>query len=339
MAGITYRPPTYGAAARFAQIMYGLQQRPLGWSLEAMSEDLRLHPRTIARYAGCLTKDVEDNEGRPLIILEERYGKPHLRLAAKPVEPLDLNASLALSLYAATTLLRFTRGSRLYASLEAALQKALGRLSPGDRMKLMSLERKIHYVPDGPKDYSNKAIVLERVVEGLLHQRRLKVKYTSLSGGTWESLVHPYSLMMYKRGLYIIGHSEKHGDVRYLAIERIDEASITDAVFNYPVGYRPGDYTDGCFGIIDGDPVDVSIRFKKGADALITGRVWHPTQKITRLKNGDLRLTMRVRGTDELLPWVMSHGPYAKVEAPAELRSAVKDWLAGMKRGYRFSGP
>ncbi|MBI2889272.1 MAG: WYL domain-containing protein [Nitrospirae bacterium] len=44
---------------------------------------------------------------------------------------------------------------------------------------------------------------------------------------------------------------------------------------------------------------------------------------------------VRVRGTDELLPWVMSHGPYAKVEAPAELRSAVKGWLAGMSKYYR----
>ncbi|MBI2889268.1 MAG: WYL domain-containing protein [Nitrospirae bacterium] len=85
--------------------------------------------------------------------------------------------------------------------------------------------------------------------------------------------------------------------------------------------------------------VDVSFRLRKGADALITGRVWHPTQKITRLKNGDLLLTMRVRGTDEVLPWVMSHGPHAKVEAPAELRAAVKDWLTGMRKSYRFSGP
>lgn len=331
-----YRKPTYSAGLRLARIVAELPGRPLGWSLEGIADELGVHAKTAARYARALA-DLTDGEGLPLIVSEKKWEKTVLRFAARGSGRGDPTSSAIVSLHVAILLLRFVRGSSLHRPLEEALQKALDGLSPTERRALTSFETKIHYVSEGPKDYAPQAGLIDRILYAVVHQRKLALAYLSpfQPEGSWKAFYHPYTLMLYKRGLYLIGHSERHEQVRTLAVERIRDATVTEHVFDVPTGYSPGAHTEGCFGIVSGDAVEVVIRFKKWTKPLLIGRQWHPTQQFKTMAGGDIRLRMTVRGIQEVLPWVMGFGPAARVEKPDVLRRAVTRWAAEMCAQYR----
>ena len=56
---------------------------------------------------------------------------------------------------------------------------------------------------------------------------------------------------------------------------------------------------------------------------LIAEKVWHPSQKLTRKRDGSIVLEMTVAGLDEIASWVLSWGPMAKVLGPVELRNDI----------------
>jgi len=58
----------------------------------------------------------------------------------------------------------------------------------------------------------------------------------------------PYTLVMYRGGLYLIGHSKPVRKVLTLAVERIRSAERLTEKFDYPRTYTPEKYTEGRSG-------------------------------------------------------------------------------------------
>jgi predicted DNA-binding transcriptional regulator YafY len=61
--------------------------------------------------------------------------------------------------------------------------------------------------------------------------------------------------------------------------------------------------------------------------AYLSSRRVHPTQQFTSRRDGTTLLTMTVRGTTELLPWLLSLGSYVEVLKPRALREQVQESL------------
>ena len=51
-------------------------------------------------------------------------------------------------------------------------------------------------------------------------------------------------------------------------------------------------------------------------------RMWHPTQRFKKAARG-VEMTMDVRGTTEIVSWVLGFGDKARVVAPPELRAQI----------------
>ena len=62
--------------------------------------------------------------------------------------------------------------------------------------------------------------------------------------------------------------------------------------------------------------------------------LWHPTQRFKRTAAG-LEMTMEVRGTTEVVGWVLGFGGDARVVEPAGLQEAVGAELARAASRYR----
>ena len=126
----------------------------------------------------------------------------------------------------------------------------------------------------------------------------MRIDYHGLLG---EGHVHefdPYTLAMYRGGLYLIGYSHRFRKIIYLAVERIRTAEKLAARFTYPKTYSPEKYTEGTFGIIDGPETRVELRLLNAdTAAYLSSRRLHPTQRFTPCGDGTTRLTMTVRGT------------------------------------------
>lgn len=318
------RPATYGTAGRVARIVWGLVSRPYGWSFEAIENELRISERTLLRYLKVCREELLDTDGHPIVEVVRRGERRLLRLAETARTP-DSTSYQALSFYFALTVLRFLEGTILKDGVDDLWERFRTALPEGRRPLLADFERKLYTVPYAVKDYTSLDDTIDLVFRSLVAQRRLRVAYAGLWRG--ETRTHdfdPYTLVLYRGGLYLVGKSHLHGKIVYLAIERIQHVETTDEHFNYPRRYSPEQHTDGVFGIVEGDETDVAIRIRTGQGAsLLEARRLHPTQRFTKQKDGSTLLTMTVRGTEELKNWIVGLGPWVEVLRPAALRAEV----------------
>jgi proteasome accessory factor B len=134
----------------------------------------------------------------------------------------------------------------------------------------------------------------------------------------------PYTLVVYRGGLYLIGRSDRHDKVIYLAVERIHSVELEAEHFEYPARYSPRGHHRGVFGIIEGDETRVELLLMDPETAaLLRARRLGLAERFQPRSDGTTLLTMRVRGIDELANWVLGFGPHVKVLRPAALRERV----------------
>ena len=146
--------------------------------------------------------------------------------------------------------------------------------------------------------------------------------------GRTEFLLDPYTLLVYKKGLYLVGYSHRHEALRTFSLDAFRDVTwLRGEGFDYPEDYHPSQIAEGAFGLIKGDPCHVRIRFDRIVARYVKRRIWHPSQEIVELEDGGLELHMDVLGFLEIRSWVLSFGDKAEVLEPAGLRAVVIDEL------------
>jgi predicted DNA-binding transcriptional regulator YafY len=334
------RPATYHTATRLARIVYGLIGRPYGWSLTAIQAELAISERTLLRYLAACRKELVDRHGRPLLVVERRGDHRVLRLTDATQTP-ESSSYQALSFYFARSVFDFLDGTVLKDGVQDLWERFYRTLPVAQRTRLAQFDKKFFSIPYAPKDYRGSDDVIDTLLQCLVHQHTMRVAYDSPWRGTTPLQPHdvdPYTLAMYRGGLYVIGRSHKHRKILYLAVERIRTASKLPERFDYPVRYSPAAHTEGAFGIIDGPETDVQIRIVNAEGmALLSARRLHPTQRFTPQPDGSTLLALRVRGTAELENWILSLGPHVEVLQPPELRARVAASIQAMAQRYKPS--
>jgi predicted DNA-binding transcriptional regulator YafY len=337
--GRTYRKPSYGAAGRHARIVYELLDRPLGWSLDAIQNELGISERTVLRYLAALKEQLQDAEGRPLIEVFRRGNRRLIRFACdRPTPdpgPFDLSF-----LYFALTVFQFLDGTVIKDGVDSLWERFREKLPSKERVQLADFEKKFYATQHVVKDYREFSDILDEIFQCVLRQYRLRIEYEPVDGETKEHLFDPYTLAMHRGGLYLIGRSSRSRRILTLAVERIRKAEKLSQHFDYPKTYSPEQHTAGAFGlIVDDQPVDVEIEVMDPATARYIGsRRIHRTQRFQKRPDGVLVLSMRVQGTAELRNWVLGFGPHLKVLAPMEFREEVRCHLEDALALYSPTG-
>jgi proteasome accessory factor B len=321
------RLPTYGAATRLARIVYGLYSRPFGWSLRAIQDELDISERTLHRYLAASRKMLVGEGGQPILNVVTHGGRRVLHLA-DGASAQDATTYQLLLMYFALSAFRSLDGTVIKDGVDGLWERLRRGLPQPQQMHLAAFVRKFYTVPYAAKDYRGMDHLLDPIIQCLVHQRRMRTAYRGRVG---EGKVHefdPYTLVMYRAGLYLIGYSHLFRRIIWLAVERIRRVEKLDAKFAYPKTYSPQKYTQGMFGIIAGPPTRVELLLRNDETlAFLSSRQIHPTQKFVRRRDGATVLSMTVRGTTELASWILSLGPWVEVLRPPALRAEVRSLL------------
>lgn len=72
----------------------------------------------------------------------------------------------------------------------------------------------------------------------------------------------------------------------------------------------------------------VKVRISPGWARWVGEKIWHESQKITKLPDGGLKITFRVAGLEEIKRWILSFGPEAVVLDPEKLKEMVRKDLS-----------
>src|SRR5262245_15303423 len=146
-----------------------------------------------------------------------------------------------LTIYMSYAVLRYLDGIISRDEISKLWRVLAEKAGPQQSLMMTSFEQKFFSVPYAPKDYSKPELqeILAVVLDALLRQYVLQFRYYGLKGEGKDHRFEPYTLAMYKGGLYLLGKSDRHDDgLIYLAVERID--SVEKLVANgEPVAFRP----------------------------------------------------------------------------------------------------
>jgi proteasome accessory factor B len=304
-------------------MLHGLHERPYGWSFDAILDELGVSERTLSRYIAATRDALVDVEGNPLIEVVRHGERRVVRLTSRS-SPHEATAYQVLFLYFSLAVFQFLEGTVIRDGVEDLWERFRETLPKSEQARLGDFDRKFFAVPHAMKDYRDHDEHLDVLVRCIVHQYRARIDYAGLLGDGKVHEFEPYTLAMYRGGLYLIGKSNHGNRIIKLAVERIRSVERLADRFDYPRDYSPQKHTEGVFGIIEGDECRVELLIHNAeTEAYLRSRRIHATQKFRRRRDGKTVLSMTVRGTEELKNWIYGFGPYVEVLEPKSLRQEV----------------
>ena len=207
------------------------------------------------------------------------------------------------------------------------------------------LDRKIFDVNEAPRIYKDRIEDVNEIITALIREEQLEISHMSASPAVpgrrasapraRQITIDPYTLLVYKKGLYLVGYSHHHQEIRTFAFDGIRSVEWQKGKrFEYPDDYHPTQIIEGAFGLIGGEPREVRIRFRPEVARHIRRSRWHPSQKIYGMGGGIIELVMQVALTVELRSWILGFGPQAEVLEPTELREEVAEAVRSLAAVY-----
>jgi predicted DNA-binding transcriptional regulator YafY len=241
------------------------------------------------------------------------------------------------ALYFSRAILEALAGTPFAAELERGFDRLEEALPDGMKRYLDRLPRPLGTkgTPHSCRDERRTRVIIARLLDASLQQRRVLVRYQSSDDGcigVEDYVADPYRLVYAAGGIYLFAYVEAHGQVRTFALERIREATTLDETFTpraepgEPILHAPG---------ADTGPRDrIEIEFDARIASYIRGRDWHPTQRLETDVDGSVRLTLDVSAGRALRSWILSFGPLARVISPTVFAAQIVEDLEETREKY-----
>jgi predicted DNA-binding transcriptional regulator YafY len=294
-----------------------------GASVYDVAERLRVSLRTAIRYLEALRR-----AGEPLYDDTVGRRKVWRLMPTARHRSLTFTTAQMMSLFLSRRVFDFLEGTGFKEDLDDVFAKLEVTLRSQDAAAARNLDRKIYDVNEAPHLYEGRLEHVNEILTALLKEQRLQVTHESVGRRRARFQLDPYTLLVYKKGLYLAGFSHQHQALRTFALDGFSEVEWQKGVrFVYPADFHPGQLYEGAFGLISGPPVRVRIRFTEKVARYVRRRRWHPSQRLTPVADG-VELTMDVCGTTEVLSWALGFGQQAEVLEPPALREAMRAELA-----------
>jgi predicted DNA-binding transcriptional regulator YafY len=294
-----------------------------------LPELVRSVPDDFPKNTRTVRRDLEALEavGFPLVV-ERHNGQTRWRLIEgfRNIPALGFSATELMALTFSRKLLRPLEGTEIQSALNSALNKVASALPPQGHEYVRALDN-LFAIGLGPhKNYQQYTKTVDLITQAIDKTRTAQMRYFSASrGATSRREVDPYRLWYAAGGLYLIAYCHLRKDIRMFAVERIRSLTPTDHPYQMPLGFDVEAYVQDALMIMRGRRIDVELLFSKKVAAWMTDKLWHSSQEIFPMKDGRLRMTLKVADTDELVGWILSFGSQVKVISPESLRMKVRD--------------
>jgi predicted DNA-binding transcriptional regulator YafY len=316
-----------------------LLSKPEGVTIGGLGDQLEIDRRSVYRLI-----DVIEELGFPLYDdkielerekrwkLEESYLK---KLPNMKLPDVSLTLTEIISLYLIKSEANVFSGTEI----EGHARSAFGKLSmflPQDTLpKLDKIKALFVSASKFSKDYSGKETTINQLMEAMLKRETCYVTYHSFYDDEIKNFkIDPLHFFEKDGGLYILVNTTTFGEVRTLAVERIQELAKTGSIFEYPKELDAEALLASAFDIVYGDPIEVKIWFSADQARYIKERKWSQTQQIEDQEDGSIVFTMKTSGQWDVQRWVLSYGSDAKVLEPEALRREIFDELSAAQDHY-----
>jgi proteasome accessory factor B len=307
----------YGAAARLFELRK-LLATPHGMTLEQIQERFDVGRLTAVRLVEAL-----EAAGEPVTVDKDGRKNVYRVAGGHAAAPAKLSMAHVLALTFARQAVAFLEGTTIKESFDEIVEQLEATLPKKTFASRLRLDRKLFVVPDAPYLPSDRSDAVDAVLTAVEREERITVKRSGARGER-AFAVDPYALLVFRSGLYVAGFSHHHQSERLFALDglRDVEWSRGDS-FAYPGAWEPSARYPSGFDLFDGPQTKVRVSFASKVAKYVTRRSWHPSQRIEEHADGHVELTMTVRGTTQVVSWVLGFGEHAEVMEPGKLRDEV----------------
>ena len=305
---------------RQLDILRELAAKTYGATLQELADESGVSKRTIQR-------DLNDLSDVGFIIEEEVRDRKKYFTVKNNLPPLNFPIDEIIAL----TFIEGIIGPLEGTPYKEAFQNTLNRIRTvlPEEMRAFLEEASAAYYPH---HRGQKTLILPEIFEtahrAIKEHKVCNITYCAITTGQTKTYpITPFRLLYYHNGYYLLCRNPKYDDLLTLAAERIQDLKITSQTFDPPDDLDIENRIQQAFGITLGDPIDVKVRFSAWQSRYIKQRIWHPSQEIEELDNGEIILSFRASGFYDIKSWILSHGIDAEVLEPAALREEIIEEL------------
>ena len=318
-------------ATRLIEIERRLRAHPMGLTVRELANATGYSTRTIQRDLNALESEL----GAPLVEAPGRRWR--LLPGSTPIGAVRFTLHEARALFLAARVMLRHAGEQDADGI-AALEKLADALPPPLSRQVRSAAAQLNRNPLR----SNRQQVLRTLTEGWAASQTVLIQYRSAQSKTTRRVeLDPYLLEPSPNGAatYVIGYSHHHAQVRTFKLDRIEAAELTRQEFQANDIHELSDKMQRSWGIVYGDDeFEVTVDFEAEVADRVSETTWHPSQRLTRLEDGGVRLELRLPSFLEFVPWVRSWGSAAHVVAPDELRAEIAEDFERASARYAVAG-
>ncbi|MDB4698839.1 transcriptional regulator [Candidatus Latescibacteria bacterium] len=310
--------------------------RHYGISSTQLAEKYGKDIRTIQR-------DLNDLREAGFNIISERKpdGQQYLFLESEKLPPIHFPLADISALIFIESISEFLEGTPFKTHLRSVI----------DRIESITPEKQVGFLRRAAQAYTphirgnktldaNAQAVLSRLNSAILEQKTCQITYRTMGaekGKTYD--IEPLRLLYYMEagGLYLVGRVPAYGDPITLAVERIQDLEPTKDGFSVSdeIANSIEERLHNSFGIISGEPFEVSISFSSQQAPYIQERTWHPSQKIEVQDDGSIIITFHAGSEYEIKRWVLQFGADAQVLEPKSLQQEIIAELEATLKTYQ----
>lgn len=336
-----YRKGDFGQVARALRVLDALRGFKQGRWVGEIAAALGASERTVRRD---LTELMDANVD---IEITKRANRVFAQLTAeRSYSSVSITKRERFTLLAVRRIFDAFRNTPLLEDVLSVLAKLEQRMTEKERVELAAYGEQFVYMPDhGTKSYAGKDDIIDAIQTGIINRRLVRYRYADARGTARAGYLAPFRLAMYRHGLYAIGARLKSADddvetapLGVFAVERFAEAEHDKKhAFEIPTDAKISEVLAGSFGphLPDStEPHIVIIEFSAKTAHLVSSREWHPTQEITKLAQGRVRLTFRAPSLAPIVSWILEWGPHACAITPRALVVQVVRELDAARAQY-----
>ncbi len=274
--------------------------------------------------------DIEEN-----IKGNKKYYHLVNRRKVTPAIPITMSELNALQM--CKTFAEHLLGEPFYGEATRALEKNIPLVSGEGKLPLH------HFASfsTGTIDYTPHQDKIRTLIDAMNTKKVCRITYHGIMQKKAKTYhVKPLKIFSYKDTIYLHARLAKAPGKPYkepafdpfLAIHRLKKVEMTEHVFEYPEDYKFENVFDKNFGVMKDDCFEAMIEFTGWASEYVVERTWSPDQKISKISDDKIRLTLSASSIVELMAWILSFGEEAKVIGPewvvVEIANKIKTTMS-----------
>jgi proteasome accessory factor B len=314
------------------RLLRALSARRYGMTVREMAREMEVGEKTIRRDLKLFRR-----VGFSMVETTGEHGRKTWRPAGDwSTPPLEFTFEEAAALYIGRQFLEPMAGTPFWSAARGAWAKiraTLGRTALDYVDRFAGL---FHCTSFGQGNYANKAEILESLTIAIEDHKATHVTYQSQRATEPATRdVYPLAMVRHKGSLYLLAGSPEPEQIRTYKVDRIEAVEVSEFVFQRYRDFDVTAYLARSFGIYDGDgDIPIAVKFLPPAARYVAEGKWHPSQSVTRLRDGSLILRLRLSNTVEIKSWILGFGASALVLEPESLRAEIAAELGQLLKAY-----